>query len=148
MRKFIIAVLAISAVGLAGFTGGCGRGHRGLHDPANIEKAISERVDDALDDLNATDAQRSHINELKAALVKDAIALMEGNRASRKEALAELESEKPDAAKLHGLLDTRADAMRAVAHKAVDAVLKVHQILTPEQRAQVAKKVQRCTGNR
>ena len=41
------------------------------------------------------------------------------------------------------LVDARIDAMRTMAHEAVDAAAEVHATLTPEQRAQVSKRLRR-----
>jgi Spy/CpxP family protein refolding chaperone len=57
--------------------------------------------------------------------------------------VAEWKAEKPDAAKLHALVDQRAAEMTAMAHQAVDAAVEVHDALTPEQRAKVTKKIER-----
>ena len=55
----------------------------------------------------------------------------------------EWKSATPDAAKLHALVDARADEMRKLAHEAVDAGIEVHGILTPEQREKLTKKIER-----
>ena len=43
---------------------------------------------------------------------------------------------------MHALVDGRADAMKAFADEVADAVLQVHGILAPAQRAQIGEKLQ------
>ena len=50
--------------------------------------------------------------------------------------------DEPDAKKLHALVDERVDEMRALAHQAVDSAIELHGVLTPEQRAEIAKRVE------
>ncbi len=57
--------------------------------------------------------------------------------------LAQWQAEQPDASQVHAIVDGRADAMRKFADEVADAVLQVHGILTPDQRAIVTKKIQR-----
>jgi Spy/CpxP family protein refolding chaperone len=133
--------VALTAVVLAVGVSACGR-HRG-HDPEKMNQVATARLEDALDDLDATDAQRRELLALKDQLFAQGKVAFAENRQTRDAFLAALESPSPDAARLHALVDTRAEAMRAFAHQAVDAAVKAHQTLTPEQRAQVAKKVRR-----
>ena len=52
------------------------------------------------------------------------------------------ESGEGQGAQVHALVDGRADAVKAYADEVADAVLQVHGILTPAQRAQVSAKLQ------
>ncbi len=135
----ILAGLA-ALVALAGF-GRCGGPHP--HDPAQMAAFVTDRVDDVLDDLNATDAQRQQIHAIKDRLLAQAAELHKDGEPLRGEVKAQWESATPDRARLHALVDQRADAMRAFAHQAVDAAIEVHDILTPEQRAKLEKKMER-----
>ena len=96
MKKSLLTALAlvVAAGGTLALT--AFRGHHG--DPARMERFVTNRVDDLLDDVQATDAQRQQILALKDKLLADEFA---------------------------------------------DALLKVHAILTPEQRATLTKKIQR-----
>jgi Spy/CpxP family protein refolding chaperone len=141
---FLLALLAGFTL-LTGFRGGCGGHHP---DPARVDRMISAHLDDALDDLNATDAQRARIHDLKDRLVKDGQALAAGQREARRQLVAQWDSEKPEAAKVHALVDARIDALRAFAHQAADAALELHGTLTPEQRAKISKRVHRHTDER
>lgn len=144
-KTLIIAGTAIAAVTLlTGF--GFGRHHRGTPDPERIRQMVTWKLDDKLDDLDATEAQRTSIHAVKDRLLNDGQALMEEQKAARTEALTQLESATPDAAKLHALVDARIDAFRAFAHKATDAVLEIHRTLTPAQRQTLASDIRARTG--
>ncbi|HEY6098953.1 MAG TPA: Spy/CpxP family protein refolding chaperone [Anaeromyxobacter sp.] len=137
------ALLAVAGfVTLTGFGGGC-HGRRHGHDPAEVAAFATARVDDALDDVDATPDQRAKIHAVKDRLLAAGQQAHAGNREAHEAVFAEWKSASPDAAKLHALVDARIDAMRAFAHQAVDAGIEVHGILTPEQRAKVTKKVER-----
>jgi Spy/CpxP family protein refolding chaperone len=142
MRKSIVIGLAlgVGVVALSGFGGGCWH-HR--HDPERMAEFVTERVDDALDDVNATSEQREKIHAVKDRMLARAKELHGDRAAARATILEAWKADAPDAAKLHALVDERADAMRALAHEAVDAGIEVHGILTPEQRAKLAEKAGR-----
>jgi Spy/CpxP family protein refolding chaperone len=139
------ALLVVAGVvGLAGFAGGCGgHGHGHGRDPARMAAFVTDRVDDLLDDVDATPEQRTRIRAVKDRL----LAAGEATRAGRKEAhdavVAEWKAATPDAARLHALVDARAEEMRAFAHQAVDAGVEVHGVLTPEQREKLTRKAER-----
>jgi len=141
MRRNIVIglALAVGVVALAGF----GRGWHHRHDPERMAEFVTERVDDALDDVDATPEQRERIHAVKDRMLARAKEL-HGDRAAGRAAILEAwKAEAPDASKLHALVDERADAMRALAHEAVNAGVEVHGILTPEQRAKLAEKAER-----
>ena len=73
MKKILAAaagvgMLAVGFVALTGFNGGCGRGHHG-RDPAEVATFVTNRVDDLLDDIDATPDQRTRINAVKDRLL-------------------------------------------------------------------------------
>ena len=127
---------------LSGFCGGCGSS-----DPAKqmerAQKYVNMRIDDELDDIKATPAQKTDIHALADGLFPLVVKLRTDGMAAKATALAQLEQPKPDGAALHALVDERFDAFRAFAHTAVDAVLKAHETLTPEQRTEVMAKIKK-----
>jgi Spy/CpxP family protein refolding chaperone len=142
MRKtiFLGLVLALGVVSLAGF----GRSwHHHRHDPARMAEFVTERVDDALDDVEATPEQRDRVHAIKDRMLARGKDLHATRAEDRAAFLAAWRSDAPDAAALHALVDQRADAMRAFAHEAVDAGLEVRGALSPEQRAKLAEKLER-----
>lgn len=129
-KKIAIAASAVLAVVLlSGFRGG-----GWSRDPERIKQMITWKLDDKLEDLDATEAQKQAIHSVKDRLFEEGKTLATEHKATRVEVLSQLESDYPDAQKLHSIVDTRIDAVRAFAHKVVDAALEVHKVLTPEQR--------------
>ncbi len=142
--KTIFAVLAGAALAVGGLTLTAFRGHCGHGgDPARMERFITQRLDDTLDDIHATDAQRQQLTAIKDKLVADGKALHAGHADVHKELLAQWQSDRPDAARVHAIVDDRAASMKKFADEVADGLLQAHDILTPAQRAQLAKKAQR-----
>lgn len=142
MKRTLITLAGLAGIiTLAGWGGRCG--HHRSHDPAEMAALVTDRVDDVLDDVDATDAQRQQIHAIKDRLLAKGAALHQDREAVHAEVLTQWQSTNPDRARLHALLDERFEAMRAAAHEAVDAGVEVHGILTPEQRAKLTKKVDR-----
>jgi Spy/CpxP family protein refolding chaperone len=147
MKKIIgaaaaLLLVAVGFVALTGFRGGCGA-HRHGRDPAEVAAFVTDRVDDALDDLDATPEQRTRVQAVKDRLLAAAQATHAGHEEAHAAILAEWKSASPDAAKLHALVDARVEELRATAHQAVDAGVEVHGVLTPEQREKLTRKAER-----
>jgi protein CpxP len=149
-QVILTAALAVGAIlALAGFAygGGPDSGHHrpgfgfGHHRPSpeKIQKFIAFKVNDTLDDLKATEAQRQEVNAVKDQLFEQAKSLFAGRQDLHEQFAAQWNSEQPDAKQVHALIDQRADELRAFAHSAADSMIKVHGVLTPEQRAQLSK---------
>ena len=127
MRKtiFLGLVLALGVVGLAGF----GRSwHHHRHDPARMAEFVTERVDDALDDVEATPEQRDRIHAIKDRMLARAQGpARDAHDEDRAAFLAAWRSpRRPTRRRSTRSWTQRADAMRALAHEAVDAGLEVH----------------------
>jgi len=136
-----VTIVAVGVLALALLTGfGWGRHHRGGLDPARAAKWADFAVDDFLDELDATDAQRATVHKLKDGLVPKALALFRENQAAKREALAQWDAGKPDAAKLHALVDARLAAFGRLAHEATDAAVTLHATLTPAQRKELSER--------
>jgi periplasmic protein CpxP/Spy len=103
---------------------------------------LSFRVNSILDEIKANDSQRAQVNAIKDELFKDGLALKQANRALRKELIAQWDSDAVDSAKIHALVDERVEAFRAFASKAADDAVKVHDLLSPEQRAQLKQELE------
>jgi periplasmic protein CpxP/Spy len=143
--KKSIAIAAGALLAVVGFVSLTGFGHWHGHprDPAEVAAFVTARVDDVLDDLNATPDQRTRINAVKDRLLTAAQKAHGDHGAVHDAVLGEWKSASPDAQKLHAIVDERADAMKAFAHQAVDAGVEIHSILTPDQRERLTKKIER-----
>jgi Spy/CpxP family protein refolding chaperone len=143
-KKIAIAASAVLAIVLlSGFRGG---GWGWNRDPERIKQMITWRLNDKLDDLQATDAQKQAVNGVKDRLFEQGKLMAQEHQAVRVEVLSQLESDYPDAQKLHGIVDSRIDAVRAFAHQVVDAALEVHKVLTPEQRKELSTEYRERMG--
>ena len=145
-KTTLVAVpLLLGALALAGWGSCC---HHGSPDPAQVRERVTARVEDALEDLQATPQQKTQILALKDRLVNDGLALRAGQKEAHAALLAAWDEEKPDPAQLHALIDARVDALRKFAHELADAGLELHGTLTPAQRAKVSKKLHRWASVR
>jgi Spy/CpxP family protein refolding chaperone len=144
MKKLPIIALALGAgaLVLTAFSGG-GCGHHRPADPEAVAARVTEHVDDALDDLDATPEQRTRIRAIVERTLAAGRPLHEDGKAAHAEALAQWKATTPDAAKLHALVDERVEALRAFAHQAVDGAVEAHDVLTAEQRAKITTKLER-----
>ncbi|HET9451820.1 MAG TPA: Spy/CpxP family protein refolding chaperone [Aggregicoccus sp.] len=145
-RTAWVAAAGLAAVVLLGGFAVQAHGHWGRHGPERLRQLVSWRVDDTLDDLEATRAQRQAIHGIKDRLLGSGQRLMEAQKGTHAQVLAQLESPTPDARALHALVDARMDAMRAFAHEAADAALQAHGVLEPAQRQALAKQLRERHG--
>ena len=145
MKKFfggaaVALALVLGAVALVGF--GCAH-HAHPRDPAQVAKYVNARVDDLLDDVDATPDQRTKIHAIADRMLAEGQALHADHAKVHDTVLAQWRAETPDKAALHALVDARMDALRKAAHDAVDAGIEAHDALTPAQREKLAKKADR-----
>ncbi len=139
-RKILLATSALlGVVLLTGFRGG----HMGFggRNPERFNQMLTWRLDDRLEELQATDDQKRTIQGLKDSLFADGKQVVEEQRAAGKELLTQWDAATPDARAVHALVDARVDAWRGFAHKVADAFLKAHQVLSPTQRQQLSSDV-------
>jgi periplasmic protein CpxP/Spy len=149
MKKTTIAVLASAVAGvtlLGGVTAYAGVFERGGEKKAY--RLISMRVDNMLDDVNATDAQRTQIDDVKDQLFNEAKALMVGTEGAKQEFKAQWTAQTMDKVRVHELVDQRMDVARELVHKLADGVISIHDILTPDQRIELAKLHEERAGER
>lgn len=138
----VVAALVVGFVALTGFRGGCGH-HGPGRDPAQVAAFVNGRVDDLLDDVDATPDQRARIHALSDRLLAEGQALHADHARTHETLLAQWKAETVDRKVLHELVDARADAFRKLAHDAVDAAAEAHDVLTPAQREKLTKKAER-----
>lgn len=140
MKKLAKTLLVLAALAGATLTLAAFRYAPGHRDPSRF---VTNRVEDLLDDVKATDAQRQQILAIKDRLLAEGKALHAKRPGAHQELLAQWESDRPDVARIHALVDARAAEMKAFADGVADALVEVHGVLTPEQRAVVTRKLKR-----
>ena len=143
MRTKIAVAAVAGALGL-GLLGAAGAyaGMNGMFERNHEKKMarfINMRVENMLDDIQANDAQRLQVNQVKDDLFEQGKALHAGMQGAHLEIRKQWLSDRPDANRVNQLVDERIDAVRGFAHKAVDAALKLHDVLTPQQREKLAQ---------
>src|SRR5712692_920842 len=135
-RIVLVAVAAVAVVGvLAGFA------QHQMRNPKRAYEFMSVKVNSLLDDINATDAQRAQVNQMKDELWQQGQALHQTDQL-REQLVSQWGADQVDAAKLHAAVNEKIDAFRAFANKAVDDSVKLHDLLTPEQRAKLQEEIQ------
>jgi len=110
-------------------------------DESKAKRAIAHAVDDLMDDLDGTDAQRKAMHDVANRLYADVAPLQAEKENARAELRALLLSDKVDAAAVHATVDERTAEMVKGAHRAADAAIELHAILTKEQRAALVEKL-------
>ena len=119
----LVGVMALSGVAIAG---GPQRG------PA---------IGRLIDQLDLTEAQAEHLEEVKAevhAIQKEARA---DKRALKVEAMGMLESGQIDEARLHEMIDEAATLAASSAHDGLELMLGFYETLDEDQRAEVSERV-------
>jgi Spy/CpxP family protein refolding chaperone len=149
MKKTWIAVVAFAAVALAVtvvVAGGAlhhGRGHGHGHG-----EGLDGFVHGALDDLQATEAQRAKVLAVKDRLAGQVQRLHGEHEVVHAAFLREWKEDRMDVAALHALVDSRLEELRSALHQTVDGVAEIHDTLTPDQRQRLVAKVQEMHGSR
>jgi hypothetical protein len=139
MKKSSVVTLAIGAfVLLTGFHGGCGKDTPEAR-AKQVNRMVTARVDDFLDDVDANDVQRKRVHAIKDDIIKDAMPLYEAHQTAKAELRAEWVKDSPDGEHVHAIIDQRIDSVRAVLHKVADGALELHALLTPKQREEITK---------
>jgi Spy/CpxP family protein refolding chaperone len=128
-----------SFVLLSGFHGHCGAPSTPEARMRMVTRMASARVDDFLDEIDATDVQRKRVHEMKDDVIKNVMPLVDSHKRAKEELRTEWEAETPNASRVHAILDDRIDGVRTVIHKVADDVIELHQLLTPKQRSQISE---------
>src|SRR5260370_26317728 len=135
------AVIGIAVLAFAAVTGAAAAAaaaaQRAYRDPKQVHDFINRRVDRLMDQINATDAQRTQIKQIKEKLCSEGMDLKSSQRAVRRDLLAGWDAPQVNADDVNARVDKQVEAFRAFAHDVANASIQLHDILTPEQRAQV-----------
>jgi protein CpxP len=141
MKRHLGAVTAVAVVLGLGLTGAVAAYAGAVESPGGKKayRFISMKVDNALDDVKATDAQRQQVHQVKDDLLEQALTLKTSMESSREELKTQWLSQNPDRARVHQIVDQRMDVVRDFAHKLADGLLKIHDVLNADQRLQLSK---------
>ena len=116
----------------------CSHGGPGKMSPERMKTMVTWKVNDVLDDVDATSAQRKVVLDQAYKVLADFGKLHAASESNHQKLLSELESSQPRADVIHAMVDERTDAFRAFLHRSVDTLLAANAVLTREQREQLA----------
>ncbi len=109
---------------------------------------VNAAVGRVLDKFDASDAQSelvlSHVDQLETEIP----GLMKVRHEARAEFVAQLRSDKPDAQRLHQLIDQTAATYTEAAHKVAGAAVEIGATLTTEQRSMIQEKIAERRGRK
>lgn len=142
MNKTATAALFTAAafVMLSGFHGGCGSASPEQR-AKRITRMVHDHTEDFLDDVDASEDQRTKVHGLADRVVEQALPLIPEQQRAKQELIAQWKSKSPDGARVHAIIDERIAAATRVVHTAADALLELHRTLTPEQRREIDEKL-------
>lgn len=138
-RNLIVAAgLIIGLAATAGVVASCG-GHSMHHgkDPEKVRKFVMWKIDDHLDDLDATKQQKKQILQIADRVIQDGMTLRKDKDAHHATILGELESGSPNSTRLHGMLDEHIDQFRGFGHRTLDALLEAWNLLDENQQGEL-----------
>ena len=143
-NRIIVAAVAgvVALVGGIAWAGSTS----GERHAARAKQFITWRVDDALDELDATDAQRTKVHAIKDQLFEEGVRLHATKEQVRAGLIAQWKTDRPDGTAVHALVDRMFDDLRAFAHKVADAGIALHQTLNPEQRQALLERAEARHG--
>lgn len=116
---------------------GMAGGHHAMH--AGMGGGMSERM---LDGLNATDAQRAQIKQIMQAAAEELKGQREAARALRQRSMQIFAAPTVDAAAAESVRQQMVAQHDASSRRMLQAMLDASRVLTPEQRAKLAERMQ------
>lgn len=146
-RRWIIAASIVGVLMLVGGTkayvyakGGGWHGHMSAEE---MSDRISLRVKYALADVDATDEQKAKVTEILQGTASDVHALAGEHRAAHKQLFEILTAETIDRARLEAVRAETLGLADQATKRIVQGVADAADVLTPEQRAELAARMQK-----
>ncbi len=148
-RKHILfAVVGVASFALLTGFGSAAAHHMPFgHDSAKAVKFINWKVNDTLDDLKATDAQRAKVVAVKDHLVAEGQKLHAQSEQVHDQIAQQWTSEHMNVPELKARADQQLNELRAFLYQGIDGMAQIHDTLTPAQRAQLADDIRRAHGS-
>ncbi len=157
-RAALAAVIAAvaSGVGLTAFAYGHGGGgwHRGGFmggdhlDPAKLDAHLDRMLKHLYVEVDATDAQKQQLGPILKAAARDLLPMRDRMRDARQQAVALLSQPSIDRAALEALRVNQLQLAEQASKRFTEALADVADVLTPEQRKQLAERMNRWHGHR
>jgi Spy/CpxP family protein refolding chaperone len=149
----LTAGIGATAFAHGGPSGGFGprgwhMGPAGQMDPEAMKRRIDASVRWMLADINATEAQRTQIAGIVEATTKEMAPLREKHREARRAVMELLAKPSVDRAAIEAIRAQEIQSADAMSRRFVQSLADVAEVLTPEQRAQLAEKMKSRRGHR
>jgi Spy/CpxP family protein refolding chaperone len=135
-KKFAFLALVLGMAGAA-VAAGFHHGRAGF-----MKDRIAARVERALDEIQATPQQRQVVEQAENDIVNAVQAKMQARHGSRQALLQAFTADQFDAQAFQAFADARAQDVQDLASVIIPSLQKVHDALTPEQRAQLSQLAQ------
>ena len=108
-------------------------------DGDKLERFVEWKIDDMLAEVEATDDQRDQVHAIAAAAIADMGEFREFKREGRQALVEALTKETVDRAELEALRQQKLDVADRASQRLVTALADVADVLTPDQRAELAE---------
>lgn len=141
------AVATVTPLALAhgfGGHGGFGGGHGGPVDPARIER----RIDNVLSKIDASADQKQKVTSIMQSAAQELQPLREQHKQARMQMRALLSAPMINREQVEALRIEQLRLADAVSKRFTQALADAAEVLTPEQRAQLAKKFEERRARR
>jgi protein CpxP len=147
LRAIVLGTLLLGVGAASGFAAGSVNGmpfwmlnaatHHG-HNPERVAKRIDRRVDRVLDRVDATSEQRDKVGGIVKGAFNDLTALGIKPWETREKAIALLRADTVDPAAFEAMRAEQISMADAASKRVVQALTEAAQVLTPEQRRELA----------
>jgi len=144
----LVAAVA-TGIGFRAFAQGHGPGGwrggfmHGPMDPAAMEAHLDRMVQHLYVEIAATDTQKKQLDPIVKTAARDLMGLRGQMRDERRQALAVLTSDPIDRAALESIRTQHVQRTDQISKRVTQALADVADVLTPEQRRQLAERVGR-----
>jgi Spy/CpxP family protein refolding chaperone len=150
----VIAILIAgiaSAIGIKAFAHGPGGWHRGgflsaRFDPAALDQHLERMLRHLYAEIDATDAQKQQLAPIVKAAAADLLPLRTRMHDARRQAVELLTRDPVDRAALEALRVDQLRLAEQASQRFVGALADVADVLTSEQRKQLAERIGRWHG--
>jgi Spy/CpxP family protein refolding chaperone len=127
-----------------GWGGGHGRHH--AQDPQAMAERVDFAADWALNKVNATDAQRQQVKSVVKSTLSDLLPMRDQHQAARRAMMDLLAQPAIDRQKLEELRRAELQRAEAASQRLLQGIADAAEVLTPQQRTELAKLMQRHRG--
>jgi periplasmic protein CpxP/Spy len=140
-RRWFAGLAALGALGAAGAAYAQGGRHHSL-DPAERERRMEWRIDRLVQEVGGTPDQKERLAAIARTAMADLQPMREQARETRRQGMALLVAPSIDRAALERVRAARMQAEDARSRRIVQAMADASEVLTPEQRAKAAERLQ------